>query len=159
MSSLASLVDDLPARVHRAPTRREQREAEYQPYSDETHAQWLRDLDAEAADRATILPSERRARPLNPDALREGALADMIVEMNRRAGGIGMDRGLSDSRDWFGPEPKVGHKGPAPASNLGMKATLRSYLDAREPCDRYDSLIRHAATALMLAEQIAAGRA
>jgi hypothetical protein len=158
MSSLASLVDDLPARVHRGPTRIKQREAEHQPYSDETHAQWLRDLDAEAAHRATILPSERRPRPLNPDALREGALADMIVEMNRKASGIGTDRDAY-SRDWFGPEPKVGHKGPAPASNMGLKATLRSYLDAREPCDRYDSLIRHAATALMLAEQIAAGRA
>jgi hypothetical protein len=131
MSSLSSLVDDLPARVHRAPTRVEQREAEHQPYSDETHAQWLR----------------------------EGALADVIVEMNRKAGGVGIERGLGLIHDWFGPEPKVGHKGPAPASNMGLRATLRSYIDAREPCDRYDSLIRHAATALMLAEQVAAGRA
>lgn len=143
MSSLAELVADLPARVHRgvATTKEAREQIVDEPYSDEAYEQWLADLRAEEARRGSILPSERPQRPLDPTKLREGALADLLIEKNRTP---------------WGGNTIIG---AAPPTHLGLKATLRSYLDAKEPCDRYDSLIRHAATALALAEAIAAGRA
>jgi hypothetical protein len=141
--NLADLVADLPARVHQGTaTTREAREAIVNdPYSNNVHQQWLRDLDKEAATRATILPFERPPRKLDEDAIREGALADLVIEKHRRS------------------HAGTANIGPAPASREGLRDTLRSFINAQEPCDRYDALIRHAAVALMLAEEISAGRA
>jgi hypothetical protein len=153
--NLADLVADLPPRVHRvteATTRKTRREIERAPYSDEVHEQWLRDLDREAEARDT-LPNVRAARVLKDEELERAILADLIHELNRTV----KENVTVVSSDSLPPVRAT--RGPAPATNEGLRATLRSYLDARESCDRFDSLIRHAATALLLAEAVAEGRA
>lgn len=167
MSSLASLVEDLPVRVQRV--RRVVIEDEpTDAYTDEAREQWLDELEREAASRSEVLPSMRVARRLFGEDLERAVMADLIYEMNRK---VKRENGADDAMatGWGNAVLKYGDdermppaspvNGPAPVSNIGLRSTLRSYLDARESCDRYDALIRHAATALLLAEAIADGRA
>lgn len=166
MSSLASLVDDLPVSVRRVRRVRIE-EGTSDAYTEEARTAWLDELDREALVRGDMLPNVRAARRLYDEDLQRSILADLLHEMNRAVKRPGDDSavltgwgyGSGKSGDDEKMEPITAVVGPAPITNLGLRATLRSYLDAREPCDRFDALVRHAATALLLAEQIAVGRA
>lgn len=166
MSSLASLVEDLPVSVQRIRRVRIE-DAPTDAYTEEARAEWLDELDREAEVRGEVMPDVRAARRLYGEDLQRSILADVVYELNRKVRresedepvlttwGPGSTRNGDDER-LAAATPVTG---PAPATNEGLRATLRSYLDAHEPCDRFDALIRHAATALLLAEQIAVGRA
>jgi hypothetical protein len=165
MSTLASLVEDLPVSVQRIRRVRIE-EGPLDAYTEEARTEWLDELDREAEVRGEMLPNVRAARRLFGEDLQRAILADLVYELNRTVKRpqdeaplvTGWGRGVKDGDDERMPVATA-IKGPAPVTNMGVRATLRSYLDAQEPCDRHDALIRHAATCLLLAEQIAVGRA